>query len=296
MKYSKASAPGKIHLIGEHSAVYGRPAILAAINKRIFVEISKSQTKKTDKAIFAIQKYLNKKYKIPVENFEIKSYGDLPIGQGLGSSASYSAALATALFDYYKLNFDLDEIFNASYEGEKFFHGNPSGGDLASVIHGGIIYFRKESENVKLVRKILPKKTYNFFAVDSGKALESTREMVVKVSRLSKNKIAKFCNEQELLAKKMAEEMINGDDISNTINSSEANLEHLGVVGLPAVKIIGILGSLGISAKISGGGGVKKGSGMILALNQTKENIKSFDEKFNILRFEIENSGIRVEK
>ncbi len=37
----KASAPGKIHLIGDHAVVYGEPAIMAAIGKRIWVEAEK---------------------------------------------------------------------------------------------------------------------------------------------------------------------------------------------------------------------------------------------------------------
>jgi mevalonate kinase len=36
------SAPGKVHLIGEHAVVYGEPAILAAIDKRCFVNATKN--------------------------------------------------------------------------------------------------------------------------------------------------------------------------------------------------------------------------------------------------------------
>lgn len=39
MKKIKVSAPGKLHLLGEHAVVYNKPAIIAAVNKRCFIEI-----------------------------------------------------------------------------------------------------------------------------------------------------------------------------------------------------------------------------------------------------------------
>ena len=40
MKIIKVSAPGKLHLLGEHAVVYNKPAIIAAVGKRCFVEIA----------------------------------------------------------------------------------------------------------------------------------------------------------------------------------------------------------------------------------------------------------------
>lgn len=40
MKNIKVSAPGKLHLLGEHAIVYGKPAILTAVSKRCFVSLT----------------------------------------------------------------------------------------------------------------------------------------------------------------------------------------------------------------------------------------------------------------
>ena len=56
MKEIVVSAPGKIHLLGEHAVVYGKPALLVAINKRCTVTL----TPRKDKQIEIISKNFKK--------------------------------------------------------------------------------------------------------------------------------------------------------------------------------------------------------------------------------------------
>ena len=44
MKQIIISAPGKIHLSGEHAVVYGKPALLTAVSRRVFVTLQNQKS------------------------------------------------------------------------------------------------------------------------------------------------------------------------------------------------------------------------------------------------------------
>lgn len=311
------SVPAKVHLLGEHAVVYGKPALLAAINKKVFIKIRYSKEKQIlgvrgyEKNVLQLLAILEKEIKKQTKIKSIKPCtllirSEISVGSGLGSSAALSAGLTAALLSLHKIKSNKKMIFDIAFAGEKFFHGNPSGGDLATAIEGGFLWFIKESDSSKIFSH-LPfthhKNIKQFILINSGKPVESTKEMVQKVAKFkssSPRKVESLFNSQEKLTKQMAIALKDGDENSliRCIKLGEKNLEELGVVGEKAKSIIRGVEELGGAAKISGAGGIKNGSGMILVYARDRSNLMDYarQEKLETLSIKVGEEGLRQEK
>ncbi len=314
MKTITYATPAKIHLMGEHSVVFGKPALLAAIDKHITVSLSSDS--KNPGLSFAskhnilkdFQKIIEESVKTHCKIRTIPPYAaiitsDIPIGAGLGSSAALSTAFTAALLSHLHIKFNNALLFKIAYEGERFFHGNPSGGDLAVVIEGGLLYFRKEFEFLKSFSNLdfeIKDSLNNFFIINSGKPNESTLDMVKKVGKLKNSntqKIDAIFENQEIQTKNLviALKESNENLLKDSIKDGEANLEKLDIVGKNAQKIIRGIEKIGGVAKISGGGGVKKGSGIVLCYHNDLHIFKNFCTENNLSfeKIKIVNTGIK---
>lgn len=123
----------------------------------------------------------------------------LPIGAGLGSSASYSACLASALL-YTQGHLTLPSTNNAitpehagkineyAFLAEKVIHGNPSGVDNSVAVFGGCLAFTRPQQprnnltvnSLKLLQGVTEKK---FLLTDTGVARD-TKSLVANVRTL----------------------------------------------------------------------------------------------------------------
>ncbi len=313
----KVSAPGKIHLLGEHAVVYGKPALLATVNLRVTVSViarSKATRQSTSEDRHAnarddeihnlakiiesiVKKYLKIK-QIPPYSLEISS--QIPIGAGLGSSAAISAAYIAALLTFLKVKWDLNLINELTYEAEKVFHGNPSGGDNSTVVFGGLIWFRKESPNLRIIQPIpftIPKKlSKNFVLINTGKPKETTKQMVEMVSTKPK----KIFDHQEQLVKELLLTIQNGDEnqLISIIRAGEKNLEVIGVVSPSVKSIIRKIEKAGGAAKICGAGGKTKATGILLAYHPKKAVIEKIAKAENLPYFStsLGVEGVKIEE
>lgn len=308
------SVPSKIHLLGEYAVVYGKPALLAATNKRISITIIPSRRKQiqgvqgyekeTKKLLEILEEEIKKRKGLKtIEPYSIKINSQVPVGSGLGSSAALSAGFTACLLSFLKIPWDKKTVFDIAYTGEKFFHGNPSGGDLAAVIEGGFLWFRKDFEFLKTFSPLPFKPHKNikqFILIDSGKPKESTKEMVAKVSQLKAKfpqKTQELFNSQEDLTKKMVIALRDGDEntLIDCIKSGERNLEKLGVVGKKAQSLIKEIEQLGGAAKITGAGGIKEGSGMLVIYHKDMKKLFNFTKQKGsaAMKIQIGEEGLR---
>jgi len=307
------SAPSKVILSGEHAVVYGKPALVCAIDKRLNFSVQEKKEKKMnkhDQLISVIdqivKKYLEKeKINFKVKNFSYSIHSSIPISRGLGSSAALSVAASAALLKFYTgRDFDKETVNNLAYMAEKHFHKNPSGVDNTTSCFGGLIFYRKEFEflkNISVLNFKIPKTIEdNLFLIDSGKPKETTAQMVDWVrQRYNKkpNLVEEIFNQIEKITKKIAVALVREDNrfFAENLFENQLRLELLGVISKTAKKLLESLSRFGIG-KITGAGGVKEGSGFILFYSFDKEKLINYLKKNKITYFKFKADFFGLKK
>lgn len=166
MKKGHGIGFGKAILFNEHFVVYGIPSIVSAIGNYTTAKIEPANQPGfilADKRP-ATPKYKEDKLSQQKESFElmfrkmgldltdqgisITLEGNLYAASGIGASAASCVAVARALAEYFEMNLSDDEINEIAYEGEKGYHGTPSGVDNTASTYGGLIWFQKGEKNI----------------------------------------------------------------------------------------------------------------------------------------------------
>jgi mevalonate kinase len=295
----RASAPGKIILFGEHAVVYGRHALVSAVNLRCYVEVRRSESGET-----TISSYLGRTgldfnvhpyVSYAIRRFsEIKSIGgvdvriesNIPVASGLGSSAAVSVATIAALNAEFNAGLEKEDIFEMAKQVEIDVQGRASGIDPFVSTYGGCWLF-PEKKKVKI--------PFSFFLVNISE--KSTAEMVARVAELRERypevieHIFDAIDEIVLEAFRIVRDDRNTGRIDELISINQSLLRAVGVSTPEIDSVIAELETQDFKAKITGAGG----GGCIVGI--AKSSGKSLPDlsKYKVLRVEHEMEGVRIE-
>lgn len=297
-KQGYSFSPGKIIITGEHSVVYGHPAIVAAtqigVYSKVFTKekntsdtsINKNTNSNKNKALDIYQRHIlqlfSKKYNKDTSNLRIDSKFEIPIKSGMGSSAAYAHSIFLALVNHFQIEVSQEKKYAFVFAAEKFIHGKPSGIDPFAVVYGGIHLFQKDLKNDEIIKeKLQLPKSYSFILIDSGQATESTGEMVALVAKnvASSESAKKTVQKMGIISQKIKLELLEGSFSGQTLDENHQLLESLGVVGKSAQLRGELLKNQGFSVKVTGAGGVATGSGLLLTYaknNKQLDQLRSF--------------------
>lgn len=175
-------AHSKLILIGEHSVVYQKPAIALpfdAVLSEVNIEASSGpvmlnshffngKLKDLPEKLQGLKHVIEaacEKNSQPVKDFHITLTSTIPIGRGLGSSASIAASLARGIFDFFDTDLSLPMLRELVDVSETYAHGTPSGIDREAVISDEPIWFIKG----QTIEPIDVKQPLHIIVADTGR-------------------------------------------------------------------------------------------------------------------------------
>ena len=320
----KVSAPAKIILFGEHFVVYENPAILAAINCRINIDVEIDKNNNNinfssnliDNSKFNLNltnnsDIMKKKNFDPINNIlkiildknpdldfglKIKIESQIPVGIGLGSSAALCVALSGAINSLFD-NYNIQLILEQAIEAERYIHSNSSGADCVISANGGLIQYQKNKgfQDIQINEPLC-------FVLINSKIKHSTGEMVQKVKKFRSSNLLEF-NTIIKKAREICEESVielrrgNIENVGHLMERNQLLLEKIGVSNSNLNEIIrNCRKEDTIGTKLTGAGG---GGSIINLIKKEKRDEfvqKMKDHNYEVLPVEIDREGLKFIK
>ncbi|MFH1978451.1 MAG: mevalonate kinase [Candidatus Aenigmatarchaeota archaeon] len=290
---------GKVILFGEHFVVHGVPSIASAINsKTTAIAIKKEgsgfelEDKRPEIPGYKKEKFeqqadsnnkILQKVGINVEETGLKIVlgGDLVAASGVGSSAASCAAIARALSEEFNLNLDDEKINEIAYEGEKGYHGTPSGIDNTAATYGSLIWFVKGTPPV--MDRIKTEKPMLIVMGNTGIVANTKAAVAGVAERKEKNpeKYNQIFDQAKALVQEARTALEEGDSqkVGKLMDDNHKLLQDIGVSSPELDMLVALAKENGaIGAKMTGGGL----GGYMVALvpdEETQEKISSIMEE-----------------
>ncbi len=310
---SKASAPGKTILFGEHFVVYGVKAILCAINKRVTVTVEKIPQNKIlikskigeldvplKKPISEISSPLKPFYYLANKMIEkhnqktgikIIVESEIPSGVGLGSSSACCVAGAAAISRLFEET-SKEQILELAIEAERTIFENTSGADCTVCTFGGLMEYDKKRGFLQI------ESDSNFNLVIANSNIEHSTDVIVSNVRQFKEKneeeFSNLCQKELELVKRVSIMLKNNDlgGLGKCMHDNQEFLETIGISNEKLREMIKITEDTSFGAKITGAGG----GGCIIALtdesNLEKTILKLRERNYDCFSVKIDFKGL----
>jgi len=292
------SGKGKTILFGEHFVVYGLPALAAGIASETTAKLTRVRSfgctlvdnrpempgykkEKYDEqkaSLENILKYLN--IDTTRIGFQIDLGGDLVCASGIGASAASCVAIVRALNDEFRLGLDDEQVNEAAYEGEKGYHGTPSGLDNTASTYGGLVWFERDlSGGPPKFNKLKLDKPMHLVIAATG--ITASTKVVVGDVKTKKDAdpdwFEAIGEEYTQLVQDAKESLIklDADKVGKLMNRNHELLQQLTVSCKELDGLVNVARENGaVGAKMTGTG---RGGNMI-ALAPDKESVKKIAE------------------
>ncbi|PSN84787.1 mevalonate kinase [Candidatus Marsarchaeota G2 archaeon OSP_D] len=284
-----ASAPGKITLFGEHAVVYGKPAIVMAINRRIRVELSRRNDGRLvidlpDISVKGVRLTINlaggssmealdsgsaasyalQALKLASEKFggdlglDVKIESSMPVGAGLGTSAALSVATLAAYAALQGFEPTRDALAKMGREVEVAVQGSSSGMDAAAAAYGGAILYRHVKGDAQIERLSFGERI--ILAVGYTERVLPTSESVKLVSKIFSKHNSTVIRVLDAIGELVLEgrrALETGDikSVGELMNINHGLLYALGVSTPRVEQIVQVARGAGaLGSKLTGGG------------------------------------------
>lgn len=264
----------KIIFIGEHSVVYGQPAIALPLpnvkltatltadltNSRHIINSSYAQGNLSSlpESMAGIQRLINalmKHFDGFDDGWELKIDSMLPAERGMGSSAATAVAIVRAFFDLYEAPLDRPTLLKLADVEEQITHRNPSGLDAATTSIDQPIYYIRGQAGQAIDQNLHA----TMVIADTGikgatrEAITAVRELLATDPQGTQQKLSNLGKLTD-----QARECFSTDDIDtmgSILNEAQSNLAELNVSDDALDHLIRIARQSGaLGAKLTGGG------------------------------------------
>jgi mevalonate kinase len=288
MKKGHGIGFGKAILFNEHFVVYGIPSIVSAIGNYTVAKVEPSEKPgfMLDDKRLATPKYKEDKLEQQKESFSlmfkkmgldfskigvrITLEGNLVAASGIGASAASCVAVARALAESFDLELSDEAINEIAYEGEKGYHGTPSGVDNTASTYGGLIWFQKAEKNV--IERISIRSPVEIVIGNTGK-VTNTKAAVDGVKQRREANVKKYkeiFDRAENIAYLAKRALHDGSypSVGKLMNEDHKLLQQIEVSSRELDFLVSIARDAGaLGAKLTGGGL----GGNMIALTPGKE-------------------------